>query len=405
MLRTLAAAGLLAAGVAAAGEFEFTDFASTKNLYTIRDAGRSKRVLRLTPAVKFRAGAAWHRVKQPVAEGFETTFTFRFTEQDDGNDKGADGLAFVVQNESRSAIGGFGASGGFMRSDNGAPGGFERGITRRVAIFFDTFENKWDANGNYLAVCTNGATAEIRWPPRCSAYSQQLPMNLKDGRPHTARITYDPPQLAVYLDGGEEPIRTASVDVASILGGDGTAWVGFTASTGGGFENHDVLSWKFSPGPRRGAAESNMAMTDSAITYAPFPCLPDRKVCTPEQAVIQEKGPGEYHVYLPAHLEWGGRVANPNSTPVRVYNVKGVVCWDPRLRNSTGCNGPAGNGVIPGPDPEGGPGFVAPQKAAGALVVRNLNGSTYFTVNDRTGADFKDNEGYFEFDVTVMVRR
>jgi hypothetical protein len=401
----LVATVLLAAGTAAAGEFEFTDFASTKDLYTIRDAGRSKSVLRLTPAIKFRAGAAWHRVKQSVLEGFDTTFTFRFTEQDDGIDRGADGLAFVVQNDSRSAIGGLGASGGFMRSDEGAPGGFERGITRRIAVFFDTFENRWDPNGNYLAVCTNAGTPEVRWPPRCSAYSQQLVINLKDGRAHTARITYDPPQLAVYLDGGGEPIRTASVDVASILGGDGTAWVGFTASTGGGYENHDLLSWKFASGPRRGGAESNMAVIDSAISYAPFPCLPDRKLCTPEQAVIQEKGPGEYHVYLPAHLEWGVRVANPNDTPVRVYNIKGTVCWDPRLRNSTGCNGHAGNGVIPGADPEGGPGFVDPQKPAGALVGRNLNGSTSFSVNDRTGDAFKDNEGFFEFDVTVMVRQ
>jgi hypothetical protein len=191
----------------------------------------------------------------------------------------------------------------------------------------------------------------------------------------------------------------------SILGGDGTAWVGFTAATGGGYENHDVLSWKFASGPRRGAAESNMAVIESAISYAPFPCLPDRKLCTPEQAVIQEKSPGEYHVYLPAHLEWGAHVPNPNGTPVHVYNIKGTVCWDPRLRNSGGCNGHAGNGIIPGPDPEGGPGFVAPQHPAGALIGRNLNGSTYFTVNDRPGDSFKDNEGFFEFDVTVMVRQ
>lgn len=403
MLRTPAAAALFAAA-AFAGEFQFADFASTKDLYTIRDAGRHKQVLRLTPAADFKAGAAWYRLREPVAEGFDTTFTFRLTHQDDGIARGADGLAFVVQNESRGAIGGYGASGGFMRSDEGAPGAFERGISRRVAVFFDTFENRWDANGNYLAICTNDRSPDIRWPPRCSAYSQQLPMNLKDGRPHTARITYDPPRLAVYLDGGDEPIRTASVDIAELIGGDGTAWVGFTASTGGGHEDHDLLSWKFNAPLPCGAASSNTALIESAISYAPAPCLPNRKLCTPDQAIVQEKGPGQYHVYLPANLEWGAHVPNPNGTPVRVYNVTGVVCWDPRLRDFAGCNGPAG-GVIPGPDPEGAPGFVAPQKPAGALIARNLNGSTWFTVNDRTGAAFKDNEGFFEFDVTVMVRQ
>jgi hypothetical protein len=153
------------------------------------------------------------------------------------------------------------------------------------------------------------------------------------------------------------------------------------------------------------ACEFEFADLNSAISYAPFPRLPDRKLCTPEQAVIQEKSPREYHVYLPAHREWGAHVPNPNGTPVRVYKIKGTVCWDPRLRNSTGCNGPAGNGVVPGPDPEGGPGFVDPRHPAGALLARNLNDSTYFTVNDRAGDAFKDNEGFFEVDVTVMVRQ
>ena len=89
--------------------------------------------------------------------------------------------------------------------------------------------------------------------PRCLSYSQGLPVNLKYGNPHTARITYRPPLLSVYLDDFSEPVRSGSVDLSAIVGGDGSAWVGFTAATGGGYENHDVLSWKFSAGPR-GAA-------------------------------------------------------------------------------------------------------------------------------------------------------
>ena len=57
--------------------------------------------------------------------------------------------------------------------------------------------------------------------------------------------------------------------------------------------------------------------------------------------------------------------------------------------------------VIPGTDPEGGANFIAPQKPAGSLVVRTLNGRIWFSVNDRTGDGFKDNEGFFEFDVTL----
>jgi hypothetical protein len=385
---------------AGAGDFEFRDFASTKDLYLIRDARRSKQLLRLTDADMFLAGAAWYRQKQPVCSGFETTFTFRLTDQDRGRGRGADGLAFVVQNEHAKAIGGFGASAGFMRSDQGAAGPLERPILRRLAIFFDTFQNAWDDSGNHMAICSNGPAPDMRWPPRCLADSQKLTVNFKDGNPHTVRIVYDPPHLAVYLDESPEPVRAGALDLSGIVGGDGTAWVGFTAATGGGYENHDVLNWKFSAGPRGGAG-STMSTVDSSISFAPVSCLPDRTLCTLEQALVQDKGNGQFHVYLPANLEWGAYVPLARGTPARVTNVKGTVCWEPRLRTSSGCNGPPGNGVIPGKDAEGGADFLAPQKAAGSLVVRNLDGKLWFSVNDRTGEGFKDNEGYFEFDVTV----
>jgi len=258
--------------VALAGDFEFSDFTSTKDLLLIRAAHRSKRVLRLTEAITFIAGAAWFRIKQPVCQGFDTTFTFRFTDQDKGRPRGADGLAFVIQSERRDAVGGFGASGGFMRSDVGARSTGEYPILRRLAIFFDTFQNKWDESGNHIAICANGPAVDLRWPPRCLSYSQDLPVNLKDGNIHTARITYDPPRLSVFLDDLSEPVRGGSVDLSSIVGGDGTAWVGFTASTGAGYENHDVLSWKFSS-PPRGQSMSNLSIVDSSIEFAPVPCF------------------------------------------------------------------------------------------------------------------------------------
>jgi hypothetical protein len=410
VIRDIAAVGLFFLGAASGSEFEFPDFAVTKDLVLMRDAYRVAKIVRLTDAMKFQAGAIWYKQKQSVAAGFDTTFTFRFTDQDSGRDGGADGMAFVVQNEAQKVIGGYGASGGFMRSDEGAPGGFERGIVRRMAVFFDTFANRWDASGNHVAICTDSGAAMLVWPPRCQALSQTLKVHLKDTRPHVARIVYEPPRLSVFLDDMSEPVRVAAVDLADAIGGDGTAWVGFTASTGGGYEKHDLLNWKFTTG-RQGAAEStmttvdsNMASVDSSVSFAPFACLPNRKLCTPEQAVVQEKGPGLYHVYLPANLEWGAFLANPNGSPARVFNVAGTVCWDPRLGGAAGCSGPAGNGIVPGLNAEGGSEFVAPQKPAGSLVVRSLNGKLWFTVNDRMGAGFKNNEGFFEFDVSLGQR-
>src|ERR1051325_964301 len=222
---------------AIAGDFEFLNFASTKELFLVSDAHRSKQVLQLTKASNFLAGAAWFRDKQPVVEGFETVFTFRFTKQDSWAG-GADGLAFVVQNDSHKAIGGYGASGGFMRSDEGAPGGEKHPIRRRLAIFFDTFRNTWDRTGNHIAICSNGPDFDLRWPPRCLVNSLELKVNLKDGHPHTALITYNPPRLSVYLDDLSVPVLAGSVDLPGLVGDDGTAWVGFTAATGGSHEKH-----------------------------------------------------------------------------------------------------------------------------------------------------------------------
>ena len=397
-MKNLRLSSFLCGQLCFASGFEFTDFSSNAGLSLLRDAGRHKKELRLTGASPAQVGAAWFEARQPVQSGFETTFTFRLTSQD-FEQGGADGLAFVVQNEGPQALGGIGASGGFMRSDQGAAGP-QRGILSAVAVFFDTYKNDWDDSDNHVATCIHGPVPNPQWPPRCLGYSKKLPIKLKNGKPHTVRITYSPPVLFVFLDNLPEPVQTVSVDVARMVGGDGSAWVGFTASTGGAWENHDLLSWKFGAGPRPDVS-SNMSLVSSTIAFKLGTCMPGRTLCTPEKAIVEEKAPGEYHVYLPAHLEWGASVPNPAMSPVRVHNVTGAICWDPRLRDSGGCNGPAGNGTIPGEEAEGAAGFVAPKSPTGSLVVRSLNGRVWFSINDRAGDGFKDNEGFFEFDVSV----
>ena len=73
-----------------------------------------------------------------------------------------------------------------------------------------------------------------------------------DGEVHTVRIRYIPGTLDVFLDGDEEPILSVEIDLADTLnlGADGTAWVGFSASTEPGFrEAHDILDWTFTVQP------------------------------------------------------------------------------------------------------------------------------------------------------------
>ena len=178
----------------------------------------------------------------------------------------------------------------------------------------------------------------------------------------------------------------STVDVSFVADREGASYVGFTASTGGGYENHDILSWKF------GGTEvsSSMAVVSSEISFLKAACLPDRNLCTPEHAVVEETGPGRYHVVLPANVEWGASVPGKSAGGDR--RARGMVCWD--------LQGTRGRRVrrTKRPRCRTERGFRCRRSPAGALVTRTREGRTYFTVNDRSGA-FADNEGYFEFDV------
>jgi hypothetical protein len=383
-----------------ASGFDFPDFALSRGgLLLGNNAHRTKNVLRLTEALQTQIGIAWVPVKQEVRWGFDTTFTFRISDAN-GPGGGGDGMAFVVQNDGPSATGGWGGSGGFLRSDEGARGGFERGIRRMVGVYFDTYRNDWDNGDNNIRIYTVGEKPALRWPPIFVAESKRLKADLKAGKPHTARVVCTPNLLSVYFDSSPEPVAIAPVDIAGLIGGDGTAWVGFTASTGGDVQRTDILSWKFDTAPRPDVSSKGPSV-DSTVKYKMGECMPGRVLCTPESAITVEKGPGEYHIYLPAHLEWGASVPNPDGLPVRVFNATGKVCWDTRFRDGTGCNGPAGNGIVPGQEGQAANGFLSAKSAAGALIVRSLNGRVWFSVNGRTGEGFRDNEGFFELDVRI----
>jgi hypothetical protein len=333
-------------------------------------------------------------VVHPEAAGgrrLKTSFRFQLTGQG-GLGPGADGFAFVLQNSGPEAIAGPGSAGGF------AVGGGQRdphqpGIPRSLAVFFDTFRNPdgLDPSDNYIAICTNGTIRKMRWPPPRLGVATKLPFRLKDGRIHAARIRYRPPLMLVYLD-REEPLLHVPVDLSPVMDAEGNAFVGFTASTGNGFENHDILAWSLQPD-----VSSSMAVVQSSIRFLNITCMEGRNLCTPKEASVEERAPGQYHVVLPAHLEWGAGIPNPSGRPVTLENVRGNVCWDLQARGAEGCSGPEGTGAAPAGQKE----FLAPDQKAGALVMKNAGGRTWFSVNDRSRG-FADNQGYFEFDVRVQ---
>jgi hypothetical protein len=353
--------------------FSFAGFDSTSGLRLVGDARRADKALRLTRARQQTAGGAWFIEKQPLAAGFETTFQFRLTEQG-GLGPGADGFAFVLQNSGPSALAGKGSAGGFALGD-GQGNRNSPGIPHSIAVFFDTFHNEDgdDPSANYIAVCTNGRMGEMRWPPPRLAVANNLPVEMKDGRVHSARIVYQPPLLSVFLNDSPKAALVSTVDLSFVTDREGFAYVGFTSSTGGGYENHDILNWSFWAGPK---PDVSSAMVISEISFMNAACLPNKNLCTPDRAVVERTGEGRYHIILPATMEWGASVPHPARSEVVFSNVRGSVCWDVRARGAEGCGGP------------------------GSLIMESRDGRAWFSVRDRAGA-FADNEGFLEFDVEI----
>lgn len=364
-------------------------FNSADALSLVGDAGIAGSVLRLTSARRNQTGAAWFKEKQDIRSGFDTTFRFQLTHQD-WILHGSDGFAFVVQNSGPKAIGGRGSAAGFGLPDPTNPR--HPGIPRMIAVFFDTLRNpqEGDPSSNFVTIRASGESAGTHWPTARLATSRDLHVRLKDRKAHTARIIFEPPVLSIFLDDSLAPVLKAVVDFSFAIDHEGKAWVGFTAATGWGFQNHDILNWSFG----QSSVSSNVAAVSSDITFPMSACLPNRNLCTPERPFVERKGAG-YHIVLPADLEWGASIPNPSGRSIVVMNAKGIVCWDVQAPAFQGCSGAQGNQGVAGA------GFLAEDRPAGALIMKTDDGRTWFSVNGRTGGAFKDNEGFYEFDLEV----
>jgi len=215
---------------------------SSENLALVGDAELLNSGLRLNSTEANLYGAAWTTVKPSVADGFETTFDFRISKPGGANhpetfNDGADGLAFVIQNSEAAAIGG--NQGGIGYS----------GIPNSLAIEIDTWWNvlhHGDPNGNHISVQTQGTepnSVHHRYSLRTFTFIPKL----TDFQVHTLKIVYSPGRMSVFLDDFDEKLFSVRVNLNELLNLDqGAAWIGFTASTGAAWENHDIVSWSFS---------------------------------------------------------------------------------------------------------------------------------------------------------------
>jgi hypothetical protein len=219
----------------ARADFSYSNFSSAAGLNLVGTTSQFSNRLRLTSAQTHQIGGVWTATKQAVGGGFQTSFAFDVSQPDPNF--GADGFAFIVQNDSVSALGTGGSALGFMDIGEGP------GISNFLAVEFDTLNSgiTFDTNDNHIAVQSKSPTQS-----RVFLGSANPPFSIQSGGIHTAQISYDPGFLKISVDGSATPLLQVNIDLDTLLDlQDGRAWVGFTGATGAAWENHDIVNWSF----------------------------------------------------------------------------------------------------------------------------------------------------------------
>lgn len=195
-------------------------------------------VLRLTDNVGGLAGTAFFENPYVIGHNsdFTTSFTFQITSPGNPLTNRSDGVAFVIATDPAS-LGGGGGGMGYGGVDPLIPS---------LAIEFDTHRNGFDVSDSHIGVMTNGnETIHLT--------QSNVPSAMDNGDIWKATISYfgQGDLLVVSLEDLNNPGMTASlsytIDIAGLMGcgpaGCVNSYFGLSAGTGGGYANHDILTW------------------------------------------------------------------------------------------------------------------------------------------------------------------
>jgi len=189
--------------------------------------------LRLTDGGANEAASTFYNTPVNV-QSFTTDFTFQLTNPN------ADGFAFVIQDAGTSALGPLGGGLGYGPD---TPGGTP-GIPNSVAVKFDLYNNAGEGT-NSTGLYTKGAS------PTTPATALGGNVNLHSGDTFHVHMAYDGTTLTMTITDTNVPADTFTnswnINIPSAVGAN-TAYVGFTAGTGGATATQDILSWTFTSG-------------------------------------------------------------------------------------------------------------------------------------------------------------
>jgi hypothetical protein len=215
-------------------------FSSTAGLSLHGSTTVTKNLLQLTLATAAASsGSVWFATPVNI-NAFTTDFNFQLLSAK------ADGFTFVMQNAGVTALGPGGSGLGYGATHPGGTGG----LGRSVAVKFDLYSNNGegaDSTGFY----TNGASPTV---PATDMTASGVKLN--SGHAMHAHITYDGTNLTLVLTDtvtSQSFTQTSAINIPSIVG-SGTAYVGFTAATGGLTMTTDILNWTMTAGGTMTAA-------------------------------------------------------------------------------------------------------------------------------------------------------
>jgi GxGYxY sequence motif in domain of unknown function N-terminal/GxGYxYP putative glycoside hydrolase C-terminal domain/Bacterial lectin len=198
-------------------------FASPTGLVLNGGAAISGTRLRLTDGGGGEARSAFFGTPQNV-QNFTTDFTFQLTNAT------ADGFTFTIQGAASTAIGGGGGGLGYQ------------GMTPSVAVKFDLYNNGGEGSDS-TGLYTNGAAPGTAGSMDLSS----SPINLHSGDVFWVHLTYDGSTLTENITDTTINLEATRIYAANIpvTLGSSTAWVGFTAATGGLTATQDILTWTY----------------------------------------------------------------------------------------------------------------------------------------------------------------
>ncbi|HVX60745.1 MAG TPA: pre-peptidase C-terminal domain-containing protein, partial [Pirellulales bacterium] len=183
-------------------------------------------VARLTNGQQFEPASVFSNSRVNI-DRFVSSFTFQFH---GGTSPMADGMTFTIQGDSPGAIGPSGGALGYA------------GIANSVAVKFDLWNDAGEGY-NSTGLFSNGANPSVP-----SINLDGTGINLQSGDAFRVDMNYhDGNVLDVTitdLQTGATAAQSYAVNIPALVGGD-TAYVGFTASTGGWTTTTDIQSWTF----------------------------------------------------------------------------------------------------------------------------------------------------------------